>query len=133
MDAFWGYGMVWFCFHSARGAMEALDFETSETAFWEARKDAARKVFSERAAEVRKAMGIKTQQVVCMYWMKGRCTAEAQCRFLHENDPDKVKLCEFWDGKDGCTYPGPCIYRHYLVPGERPHAPRKDPIRFGHA
>ena len=61
--------------------------------------------------------GILTYDVVCRYWLTGKCQLGDVCSFLHKYIPDKIPLCAYIDAK--CLNGGSCVFRHDYNPGEK--------------
>jgi hypothetical protein len=59
----------------------------------------------------------RKSKMVCRYWMSGRCTAGASCKYMHKYDDNAVQLCVFVDGD--CPDGNKCKYRHYRLPHEQ--------------
>ena len=75
------------------------------------------------------ALGHPKRDMVCMYWLKGRCRADDYCRFSHVYNHNKLRLCQYFIEGGRCPEGSVCIFRHHYLPGEHVRAPRVDPHR----
>ena len=51
-------------------------------------------------------------RVVCKYWLKGRCSMEELCSWLHVMDHRKIPVCGYAVLRQPCPDGDQCVYRH---------------------
>lgn len=56
--------------------------------------------------------GTAAFNMVCRYWIKGRCGAGSTCKFLHRMMPSKVELCALFKLGKCMKSADACNFRH---------------------
>lgn len=54
----------------------------------------------------------KRKQLVCVHWIKNRCTRGDECDYLHAYIEEKVPVCRFYQQNGHCHKEQECVYRH---------------------
>ena len=98
-----------------------------EFEFWVTRAAVARKIQYAATRLEEQALKQPRMQTVCRYWLQNACTAGDRCLYRHEFDAHALEQCEYME--DGCSEAKGCMFRHYLLPGERRVVRQADPIR----
>jgi hypothetical protein len=103
-------------------------FPVLDVDFWDRRVQRAVDAAAAAIDVEEAARGNRRRDLVCMYWLRGRCNAGPRCRFLHKYIPDKVELCQYIGTK--CENGPDCVFRHYYLDNEMPVTHVHDPIRL---
>ena len=53
------------------------------------------------AIQIQQVFGSKKRTVVCKHWLRGLCKKGEMCDYLHEFDPDKMPICQFFFSEQG--------------------------------
>ena len=54
----------------------------------------------------------KRKKLVCVHWIKQRCTRGETCDYLHSYDADKLPICRYFTQNGSCHKEPECVYRH---------------------
>ena len=54
----------------------------------------------------------KRKQLVCVHYMRSRCTRGDKCDYLHQWDESKIPICRFYQQTGTCNREADCVYRH---------------------
>lgn len=54
----------------------------------------------------------KRKQLVCIHWIKNRCTRGDDCDYLHVYIEEKVPVCRYQQQTGACHREAECVYRH---------------------
>ena len=54
----------------------------------------------------------KRKKLVCVHWIKQRCTRGETCDYLHSYDADKLPICRYFTQNGSCHKELECVYRH---------------------
>lgn len=54
----------------------------------------------------------KRKKLVCVHWLKSRCTRGDTCDYLHQYDQDKLPICRYYTQHGHCQKEEECVYRH---------------------
>jgi hypothetical protein len=106
-----------------------LEAEDEDTAWMSRRWVVARTAHLNRIEAEETARGNPKHNMVCMYWLKGRCRAGDLCRFLHVMNHSKLRLCQYFIEGGRCPEGSECLFRHFYLPHEPVRGPRVDPHR----
>lgn len=101
---------------------DPLSFES-----WLRREDAARRVQHRRIRHEEAAKGNPHHNIVCRYWIDGKCAMGARCFYEHRYRERLLPLCQFI--QSACPDGDGCMFRHFYLPGEARQRPRHDPRR----
>ena len=115
--------------------MQDLHFEHEDddpyddTAWMHRRWAVGRQAFLAAIEAEESARGRPKRDMVCMYWLMGRCRAGDLCRYLHVQNKNKLRLCQYFVEGGKCPEGDDCLFRHFYLDGEHVRGPRVDPHR----
>ena len=102
-----------------------------EFEFWVQRASVARRLQYAATRLEERMLRRPCVPTVCRYWQQSACVAGDRCVYMHVYDAHCVEQCEYMD--DGCSAAKGCLFRHYLLPGERRVVRQVDPMRTNRA
>jgi hypothetical protein len=103
--------------------------DDSDAGCWSRRITAASVAREHEIDMEENAKGNYKRDMVCMYWLRNRCSSGDRCRYMHIINHEKIKLCQYYIEGAKCPDGDQCIFRHWVHPHETVRAPRVDPMR----